>query len=414
MHIAFKTPSKVSRTVTVVGIAQIISYAAANYLPAVIASPASHEMGLSSTTIFAGFSLSLAIAGCCGPLAGKLVDRMGGRPILILSNIIFAIGFLLLGFANGLTLLLVAYAILGLGMAAGLFEVAFSSIVRLFGKNSRNAITGVSLIAGFASVAGWTLSVYVASRFGWRGVCWFWAGMHIFVAMPLNALIPAAPKADAVGADHETTSKASTHITPANSQNKSDGIETGSSIPPSTTRYTTLLLAFVFAASAFIGMGLMSHLPRLLEEIGVPLVLAFTIGALVGPAQIIGRILDFMFLGRMHPLIGTRIAALAHPLGAIALLFFGAPVAALFVVLHGLGNGILIISRGTLPLAIFGTTGYGQRQGWLMMPSRFAQAVSPFLFGMALTEWGTHVLWLSCGLALCIFAALCAIRIRAN
>ena len=410
MQIAFKITSKVSRTVTVVGIAQIISYAAANYLPAVIASPASLEMGLSSTTIFAGFSLSLAIAGCCGPLAGKLVDRMGGRPILILSNIIFALGFLLLGLANGLTLLLIAYAILGLGMAAGLFEVAFSSIVRLFGKNSRNAITGVSLIAGFASVAGWTLSVYVETHFGWRAVCWFWAGMHVFVAMPLNALIPAAPKAIAVDSDKESTKRASTHTMPADTKNNNDGVE----IHPSTTRYTTLLLAFVFAASAFIGMGLMSHLPRLLEEIGVPLLLAFTIGALVGPAQIIGRILDFMFLGRMHPLIGTRIAALAHPLGAIALLFFGAPVAALFVVLHGLGNGILIISRGTLPLAIFGTQGYGQRQGWLMMPSRFAQAVSPFLFGMALTEWGTKVLWLSCGLALCIFAALCAIRIRVD
>jgi len=410
MKIALKMTSHVSRTVTVVGIAQIIAYAAANYLPAVIAIPASREMGLSSTTIFAGFSLSLAIAGFCGPLAGKLVDRLGGRPILILSNIIFAIGFLLLGFANNLALLLVAYAILGLGMAAGLFEVAFSSIVRLFGKNSRNAITGVSLIAGFASVAGWTLSVYVESRFGWRSVCWFWAGMHIFIAMPLNALIPAAPKSTTPDTPPEIKPTTSSQTISLNTQPKAEPI----TAHHAADRYTTLSLAFVFAASSFIGMGLMSHLPRLLEEIGVSLVLAFTIGALVGPAQIIGRILDFMFLGRMHPLIGTRIAALAHPVGAIALLFFGAPVAALFVVLHGLGNGILIISRGTLPLAIFGAQGYGRRQGWLMMPARFAQAVSPFLFGMALTEWGTNVLWFSCALALCIFAALCCIKIRSD
>ena len=398
----------VYRAVSVVGIAQIVSYAAANYLPAVIATPASTELGFSSTTIFAGFSLSLAIAGLCGPFTGKLVDRMGGRPVLILSNLIFATGFTLLGFSGSLLLMLAAYAIIGLGMAAGLFEVAFASIVRIFGKNSRNAITGVSLLAGFASVAGWTLSVYVQERYGWRGVCWFWAGMHILVALPLNALLPSPPVM------HAVNSQESHHDNPKAEAQHSDvnTIENKQPSNPVAGLRTTLLLAFVFAASAFIGMGLMSHLPRLLEDIGVPLALAFTIGALVGPAQIIGRILDFLFLGRFHPLIGTRLAALAHPVGAIALLIFGAPFAAAAVVLHGLGNGILIISRGTLPLALFGAQGYGQRQGWLMMPSRFAQAASPFIFGLALTAWGENVLWLSAALGLCIFLALYLIPVN--
>jgi MFS family permease len=397
----------VYRAVSVVGFAQIVSYAAANYLPAVIATPASAELGFSSTTIFAGFSLSLTIAGLCGPYTGKLVDAIGGRPVLILSNLIFASGFTLLGFAQSLSMLLLAYAVIGLGMAAGLFEVAFASIVRIFGKNSRNAITGVSLIAGFASVAGWTLSVYVQERFGWRGVCWFWAAMHVLVALPLNALLPSPPKAlpiekqDSTSEDHTSTVQHK-HLQPVENEIKAN---------PHAGMRTTVLLAFIFAASAFIGMGLMSHLPRLLEGIGVPLAVAFTVGALVGPAQIVGRILDFLFIGRLHPLIGTRLAALAHPLSAVALLVFGAPFAAAAVILHGLGNGILIISRGTLPLALFGAKGYGQRQGWLMMPSRFAQAASPFVFGLALTAWGDHVLWLSAALGLSIFVALCLIPV---
>ncbi len=403
--------TSVYRAVSLVGIAQIIAYAAANYLPAVIATPASQELGLSTTTIFAGFSLSLSVAGLCGPFAGKLVDRVGGRPILILSNIVFAAGFSLLGLAQDIVLLFTAYAILGLAMAAGLFEVAFASIVRLFGKNSRNAITGVSLIAGFASVAGWTLSVYVQARFGWRGVCWFWAGMHLLVALPLNALIPSLSKQIVTDQLKQADPNGITEKMQTNSNQNSNSHAVSKN---QSAKYTTILLAFIFATSSFIGMGLMSHLPRLLEDIGVPLAIAFTIGALVGPAQIIGRILDFTFLRRMHPLIGTRIAALAHPIGAIALLIFGAPLALTFVILHGLGNGILIISRGTLPLALFGAQGYGQRQGWLMMPSRFAQAASPFLFGLALTEWGSNVLWLSCAMALSIFAALCLIKIEQN
>ena len=397
----------VYRVVSVVGLAQIVSYAAANYLPAVIATPASTELGFSSTTLFAGFSLSLAIAGLCGPFTGKLVDAIGGRPVLILSNMIFASGFTLLGFSQNLSMLLRAYAIIGLGMAAGLFEVAFASIVRIFGKNSRNAITGVSLIAGFASVAGWTLSIYIQDRFGWRGVCWFWAGMHMLIALPLNALLPAPPKALAQAKSDSTLGNSSLV-----QHNHEYSIKQETISNPRTAMRTTVLLAFIFAASAFIGMGLMSHLPRLLEGIGVPLAIAFTVGALVGPAQILGRILDFLFLGRLHPLIGTRLAALAHPLSAVALLIFGAPFAASAVVLHGLGNGILIISRGTLPLALFGAHGYGERQGWLMMPSRFAQAASPFVFGLALTAWGENVLWFSAILGLSIFGALCLIPIR--
>ena len=280
-------------------------------------------------------------------------------------------------------------------MATGMFEVAFAAVVRIFGKKSHNVLVGVTMVAGFASVAGWTISVFVEARYGWRGTCWFWAAMNVLVALPLNTLIPRA--SDSTDATTPTESKKQT-------------AEASAPAPDTKSKkYITILLAFVFASSGFISMGMMSHLPRLLEGVGVPLVVAFSIGALVGPAQISGRILDFTFLRRLHPLIGTRIAALAHPLGIAALVVLGAPFAALFVILHGLGNGILIIARGTLPLALFGPQGFGRRQGWLTMPAKFAQAIAPFAFGLALTQWGTGVLWLTFGLALCSFGALCMI-----
>ncbi len=391
---------RVYRTVTVVGAAQVISHAGAYYLPAVMAVPASLELSISSATVYAGLSLALAVSGFAGPTAGKLVDRFGGRPVLIASNLLLAAGLSMLALAQGLGLLLLAYAVLGLGMATGMFEVAFAAIVRIFGKKSHNALVGVTMVAGFASVAGWTISVFVEARYGWRGVCWFWAATNVLVALPLNMLIP----------------RASDSTEPATAGERSNQTAQPSTVVPDPKRekYITVLLAFVFASSGFISMGMMSHLPRLLEGVGVPLLVAFSIGALVGPAQITGRILDFTFLRRLHPLIGTRIAALAHPLGIAALVVLGAPFAALFVILHGLGNGILIIARGTLPLALFGPQGFGRRQGWLTMPAKFAQAIAPFTFGLALTQWGTGVLWLTFGLAMCSFAALCLITIRSS
>lgn len=394
------------RSVSVVGAAQILASCATHYLPAVIAGSVSTELGLSGSLFFAAYSLALAISGFAGPLSGRLVDRYGGRPVLMMSNIILAVGLSLMAMSNEVVLLFIAFAVLGLGMAMGLFETAFSAIVKLFGINSRNAITGVTLIAGFASAVGWTVSVYVEAHYEWRGVCWFWALLHVCIGLPLNALIPSITQTNKRELrEHDsgirtTQDNASTHV--------ATKIQ-APALPPTPSQATGYLLAFVFAVSAFVGMGLMAHLPRLLEGMGVPLAVAFSIGALVGPSQVLGRIIDFAFMRNMHPLISTRIAALAHPIGGALLLFIGAPFAMLFVILHGLGNGVLIISRGTLPLALFGSIGYGQRQGWLMMPSKFAQAAAPFVFGLAVTEWSSNSLWLTLALSLSVFVALCLI-----
>jgi MFS family permease len=413
-------PPPIYRAVSVTGITQIIASAGSHYLPAVIALPASRGLEISPAILFAGFSVAFGVSALAGPLAGKLVDRLGGRPVLMLSNIIFALGLTVLGFAEGIWSVFFAYAILGLGMATGLFEVAFAAIVRLFGKESRNPITGVTLIAGFASFVGWTVSVYIEQNWGWSAVCWFWAAINLLVGLPLNALLPSPVNMNAEASTAPATATTTTNTPPSTSttSTKQPTVSPATDSSPQATpapkpsRYTDFLLAFVFAANSFVGMGLMIHMPNLLVGMGLSVAMAFSIGSLVGPSQVLGRLLDFLFMRRWHPLISTRLAALMHPLAAGLLLIFGAPLAMAFVILHGIGNGILIISRGTLPLAIFGTKGYGHRQGWLMMPSKFAQAAAPFLFGLALTDWGSNVLWLSWSLGFLVFIALCMISTK--
>ena len=398
------------KAVGTMGLAQIIASAAAAYLPAVIAVQAANAMGLPNVALFAGFSMALVISALLGPYAGRLVDRIGGRPVLMLSNIFFAVSLVTLGFAQGLWSLILAYTFMGLGLATGLFEVAFAALVRLFGKEARGTITGLTLIAGFASFVGWTVSVWVEAQYGWRGVCWFWALVHLCIGLPLHALMPtptlaSTRKSDVKADDSQKLSSITTATTTTNTS-------TAIAVNPRQRRkeiVTGILLAYVFAASAFVGMGLMMHLPRLLQEMGVAVALAFTISSLVGPSQIVGRLIDYFYMQRWHPLISTRWAAVCHPIAAVLLMIFSAPMALVFVLLHGVGNGILIIARGNLPLAIFGSNGYGRRQGWLMMPAKFAQAAAPFLFGLALTEWGANILWLTLALGLSVLGALCLI-----
>lgn len=47
-----------------------------------------------------------------------------------------------------------------------------------------------------------------------------------------------------------------------------------------------------------------------------------------------------------------------------------------------------------------------------MMPARVAQALAPFLFGLALDAWRANALWLSGGIGLAACAALLVLRAR--
>ena len=368
--------------------------------PAVLASPMARDLGVATPTVFAAFSLALIVSALVGPWSGRVIDHSGGRSLLMATNGVFALGLLALGTAQGPLTLFAAWVLIGVAMGSGLYEAAFATLVRLYGSDSRNAITGITLIAGFASTVSWPLSTLLEVQIGWRGACFAWAGLHLVLGLPLNASLPKRassiePGPASQGALGGATAEAGTESTPA---------PTAISLPRPV--FTTAVLAYVFAVTWFVSTAMASHLPSLLQAAGATLATAVAVGALVGPAQVAGRLLEFGFLRRLHPLLAARLAALGHPLGVAALLIAGAPAAALFAVLHGAGNGMLTIAKGTLPLVLFGAQGYGARQGWLMMPARVAQAFAPFLFGVVLAQWGARALWLSAALGLSAFVGL--------
>lgn len=377
--------------VLVLGTTQTLAWASSYYLPAILAAPMARDLGVATPTIFAAFSFALLISALLGPYAGRAIDRLGGRPVLIATNVLFALGLIGLGCAHGARGLFAAWALLGIGLGSGLYEAAFAALVALYGRGSRNAISGITLIAGFASTVGWPLSSYLELHVGWRGTCFAWAGLHLFLALPLNSLLPTAGPSG---------------FRPTQQQ------ETQSATPPHEALRNTILLATVFAIAQFVSTALAAHLPRLLMATGVTLAAAVAAGSLLGPAQVGARLLEFGFQRRIHPMLSARLAALAHPAGAAIFLMLGAPFASAFVLLHGAGNGIMTIAKGTLPLVLFGPQGYGAKQGVLMVPARIAQASAPWLFGLCLDRWQSGALWVTSGLWLAGFVALLVLRAK--
>jgi len=83
-------------------------------------------------------------------------------------------------------------------MGMGLYDAAFATLTRLYGTAARKPITGITLIAGFASTIGWPISAYLDAHFGWRTACLVWAAVHLLLALPLNLTLPRASLQKAV------------------------------------------------------------------------------------------------------------------------------------------------------------------------------------------------------------------------
>lgn len=378
------SPARRGLIIAALGSSLTVSWASSYYIPAVLAVPMAEDLGLSPVWVFGAFSMAMVVSAMVGPWAGARIDVFGGRGVLMLSNFVFAAGLGLLAMATTPLMLFAGWAVIGLGMGIGLYEAGFATLAGIYGKEARGPITGITLIAGFASTVGWPLSGLMLAAWGWREACIGWALIHLAVAFPLNAWLPKGTKTTAASAPVE------------------DG--------PPPSRMALWLLAFVFAATWFNSTAMAAHLPGLLLAAGASTTVAIAAGALIGPAQVAARVLEFGLLRRFHPLVSTRVAAAAHPLAAVALVSFGGPAAYAFALLHGAGNGILTIAKGTLPLALFGAAGYGRRIGWLNAPARILQAAAPLIFGAALTAWGVSAIWLTAGIGLAALVALLALR----
>ena len=367
------------------GTTQTLAWASSYYLPAILADPIGHDLGMSANWIFAAFSAALVISAVLGPSIGRQIDLLGGRPVLCTSNLTIAAGLVLLGLCNSIPLLVIAWILLGIGMGYGLYDAAFAALGRIYGDAARGPITGITLMAGFASTVGWPLTALGLDHIGWRDTCFAWAAAHMLIGLPLNFFM--LPK---VAAAKVAAAKAVKPHVPIDR--------------------SMILLAFTFAAGWTVTGAMAAHMPRILEAGGATAVQAVAAGALFGPAQVFARILEATLLKRYHPLVSTRLACLTHPIGAAIFSVVGGTAAGAFAIFFGMGNGVLTIARGTLPLAIFGPKDYGYRLGLIGAPARMAQAAAPLAFGLLIDLIGLKVLIVSSLLCLSALAALLMLR----
>jgi MFS family permease len=352
------------RAVPILGLTQILAWGALFYPPVLTMPLLAAERGFSLTFAMSGFSFALLIGGLISPKVGQLIDRHGGHRVMAAGSLAGAVGLILLVHTSNPILYFAVWALLGAAMAASLYDPAFATLGRIFGREARKPITLLTFIAGFASTVSWPTTYFLLQASGWRGTYLIYAALLALVAAPLHFF--ALPRERA---DPQAPADAGAPVTKL--------------IPARGLAFA--LVAAAFAIYAFVPSALSAHMLAIFERLGVGASTVILIGALFGPSQVAARLCEFIFARNVHPLDIARFAVGLLLFAFSLLILFGvsAPLAAAFAILFGITNGLLTISRGTVPLALFGPSGYGSVLGRIAGPSLVLQAAAPLVIAFA-------------------------------
>ncbi len=356
------------QVISALGVVQIFAWGSSYYLLAVLATPIAADTGWSLSWIVGALSIGLLAASIVSPRVGDAIGQYGGRPVLVLACLLLASGLFILAAAPSLWMFVIGWTVLGVGMGAGLYDAAFATLGGYYGQSARSAITTLTLWGGFASTVCWPLSAFFLEYMGWRGACLTYAAIHLVISLPLVLFVlPGNGKPKATGGKK--------------------GIAAVALYGNERRAYRVIMAIMVLSG---LGVTIISvHLLALLQQRGLSLAEAVALGALIGPAQVAGRIGEMASGGRHHP-IWTLAAACALTAIGMTMLAAGFRVIGLSLVLYGAGNGIFSIAKGALPLTLFGPARYAPIMGRLARPALVAQAVGPTVGAMLLSAAGTE------------------------
>jgi predicted MFS family arabinose efflux permease len=357
--------------VPVLGVTQILAWGSSYYLPAVLAQPIATDTGWSLPWVVGGLSLGLLTAGLASPLIGRKIRQHGGRPVLAASAALLSAGLLGLALAPSLPLFLLAWLLIGLGMGAGLYDPAFSTLGHIYGRGARPFITSLTLFGGFASTVCWPLSAFLVTELGWRGACVTYAAIHLCFCLPLYLF--ALPHGSARRIAKEVKSESGNATNPA-------------TIPAPLVFF---LLAVTIMIGSMVSTVISVHLLTILQARDIPLAAAVALGALVGPSQVGARFIEIL-IGRYHHPIWTKLASVSSVALGLGLLWGDLPLIYLTLIFYGAGIGLESIARATLPLVLFRPEDYAPIMGKLARPSLIAQAAAPSIGAVMIEAWGAN------------------------
>ena len=383
------------RLVGWLSLAQLISWGSIFYTFALVMAPVERDLGLSRAESSLAFSLALLVEGLLAYPVGRWIDRGHERVVMTGGSVLAGVCLLLQGSVTGMVGFYAVWAGLGAAMAATLYAPAFAVVTRRFPNDFRRAIILMTFLGGLASTVFIPLTAWLMALWGWRHAFIALAALHLLVCAPLHWLtLRGAPRPGprVAAADPQAVKGVTDFIFSA----------------------PFLLIGVFVVLLMAVTVALPAHMVSLLRENGLREVWVIAIPAGIGVIQVLGRLLLYFFERHVDTHLANRLIPCLIPLGLLALL--AAPLSAdgqvgavlLFVLLYGLGNGMLTIVKGTAIAQYVNRDHVATLNGALGLPLALARAAAPLLLGLLWTAQAgyTHGLWLLLALSVVGVGAL--------
>lgn len=376
------------------GLSQLLCWGVSYYLIGVLGEAITRDFGWSMTLTYSGFSGALVVMGLTSGWVGRLIDRHGGRPVMVAGSLLLVTGLSGLALSRNLIVYDVSWAFLGLAMRMTLYEAAFAALACIGGAAAQRPISQITLLGGLASTTFWPVGHALSEALGWRGAVFVYAAIAL-ATLPLHWSIPDRRR-------RSGDPLPATDITPL-ARERGDRIAAGS------------LYMLLVTLGAFLNSGMSAHMIGIISGLGVSAGLAVWLSTLRGIGQSGARLCEVVFGAGMSPLVLGIVATALLPLAFFAGLFSGGFMlaGAFFALAYGAGNGLLTIARGTQPLVLFGNVAYGAVVGRLAAPGFFVSAFAPIAYAAIIEHMGeVAALYASTALALVVAGSATMLWLR--
>jgi MFS family permease len=387
-----------------ISVTQLISWGSVFYMFSLILGPIEQDLHMGRAEASLAFSLSLLMEGLMAYPVGRWIDRGHERKVMATGSLVLMVGLALHSYVQTPWQLYGVWMGLGVGCAMTLYSPAFAILTRRFPHDFRRAIIVITFLGGLASTVFIPLMAWLISHLGWRDMLWVLAALQLLVCFPIHFFV-------LKGAHGRVTVSAlqpPSGVASAESVETADAIEQTSATHDRREPFAPILKSHAFwFATAFslcsmaVTVALPAHMISLLQESGLPPHWVVAIPASIGAVQVAGRLVLWLFEKRLNVDQSNRWITLLLPVGLLMLIFSqGHPALALaFVVLFGLGNGMLTIVKGTLMASYVSQAHVAKLNGVIGLPIALARSASPLMLGLLWSPTGGYatglwVLWL--------------------
>ena len=358
-------------------ISQTLGYAILFYTFIALGESWSEQRGWSMPLINGALTAALAAQALTAPLFGRFIDQGMAGTLLPVG---LAAGSMLLAsiaWVEAIWWFYAAWILMGFCWSASLYDTCFSYLIQTRGRKARQAITAVTLVAGFASTLSYPFNRWMAAQGNWELSIFLQAGFGLLIMVPL--------------AWYGTRKRVHPDLNAQNSK------ATVTSQSPTIANTPLLLFTVGISLLVLAHFGLLPSLFPLFNEVGLNNLQATVLASLIGPMQVVGRI-ALMFSPTGIPMIRVTYVCAASMIAAFLVLFSLSWLAVsvipiicaclVFVLLDGGAIGVLSISKPLSLAESFGKDNIGTLSGVVALPSGLAVAIGPFLLSYFAETFG--------------------------